>query len=85
VEPARDRVEEFVRRSWHEGNRVVRVFAVAAVLVAVGVSWASFLQTPMYEASAHVLVGWQQGDQWANLGGAARRSKRSSTGNCLPR
>jgi capsular polysaccharide biosynthesis protein len=30
---------------------------VAVVLVAVGVSWASFLQAPTYETSTHVLVG----------------------------
>jgi len=36
---------------------------VAVVLVAVAVSWGSYLQTPTYAASAQVLVGWQQGDQ----------------------
>ena len=62
-----------MRRYWHEGNRVVRVLAVVAVLVAVGVSWASFLQTPMYEASAQLWVDWQHGDQWTNLGGSGEQ------------
>jgi capsular polysaccharide biosynthesis protein len=36
---------------------------VAVVLVAVCVSWASFLQTPTYEASAQVWVAQKQGKQ----------------------
>ncbi len=42
---------------------------VAVVLVAVGVSWASFFQTPTYEASAQVWVDQKQGDQQTNLAG----------------
>jgi capsular polysaccharide biosynthesis protein len=44
-----------------------RAMVVAVVLVAVAVSWASYLQTPTYEASAQVLVGWQQEGQWQTL------------------
>jgi capsular polysaccharide biosynthesis protein len=85
VERLRESIEEFARRYWHEENRVVRMLVVAAVLVAVCVSLASYSQTPKYEASARVLVGRKQGEYWANLGVAARRCKRLSTGNCLPR
>jgi uncharacterized protein involved in exopolysaccharide biosynthesis len=48
-----------------------RAMVVAVVLVAVGVSWASFLQTPTYEASAHVLVAQKQSDQQMELAGQA--------------
>jgi capsular polysaccharide biosynthesis protein len=44
---------------------------VVMVLLAVGVSWAGFLQTPIYKASALVLVGGQQEDQWTNSGGSS--------------
>jgi capsular polysaccharide biosynthesis protein len=43
---------------------------VAVVLVSVGVVAASLLQTPTYEASALVLVGGQQENQWTNSGGS---------------
>jgi hypothetical protein len=33
VEQARERVEDFVRRYWHGGNRVFRVLAVAATVL----------------------------------------------------
>jgi hypothetical protein len=36
---------------------------VAVMLVAVGVSWARFFQTPTYEASAPVMVAQKQGNQ----------------------
>jgi capsular polysaccharide biosynthesis protein len=49
VEP-RERIEDFMRRYG-------RVLAVAVVLVAVSVTWASLMQTPTYEAEAVVLVG----------------------------
>jgi capsular polysaccharide biosynthesis protein len=42
---------------------------VAVVLVAVGVSWAGLMQTPIYEASAQVWVDQKQGDQQTNLAG----------------
>jgi hypothetical protein len=29
VEQGRERIEDFIRRYWHEGNRVFRVLAVA--------------------------------------------------------
>jgi hypothetical protein len=35
VEPIRDRIEDFMRRYWHEGNRVFRVLAVAAAVLMV--------------------------------------------------
>src|SRR5687768_9454437 len=40
---------------------------VAVVLVAVVVSVVSLWQTPTYEASAHVLVGWEQEGPWQTL------------------
>jgi capsular polysaccharide biosynthesis protein len=40
---------------------------VAVVLVAWAVTSASLMQTPTYEASAQVLVGWQQEGQWQTL------------------
>jgi capsular polysaccharide biosynthesis protein len=43
---------------------------MALVLAAMAVTSASLVQTPTYEASAQMLVGWQQGDQWANSGGS---------------
>jgi capsular polysaccharide biosynthesis protein len=46
---------------------VGRAMVVAVMLVAVGVSWASFLQTPTYEASAQVWVDQKQGAQQTNL------------------
>jgi hypothetical protein len=46
-----------------------RAMVVAVMLVAVGVSWASFWQTPTYEASAQVWVDQKQGDQQTNLAG----------------
>ena len=70
MERLRESIEEFARRYWHEENRVVRMLVVAAVLVAVCVSLASYSQTPKYEASARVLVGRKQGEYWANLGGS---------------
>src|SRR5829696_1079933 len=48
---------------------------VAVVLVAVGVSWASFLQTPTYEASAQVWVEQKQGDQETYLTGSGEMIK----------
>jgi len=63
VEPIRERIEDFIRRYWYEGNRVFRVLAVAVVLVAVGVAGASLLQTPKYEASAQMWVEQKQGGQ----------------------
>jgi hypothetical protein len=36
VEPIRDRIDDFIRRYWYEGNRVLRVLAVAvAILLAI--------------------------------------------------
>jgi capsular polysaccharide biosynthesis protein len=43
-----------------EGNQALRAMVLVVVLAAVGVSTASLTQSPTYEASAHVLVGWQQ-------------------------
>ena len=63
MEPIRERIEDFIRRYWYEGNRVFRVLAVAVVLVAVGVAGASLLQTPKYEASAQMWVEQKQGGQ----------------------
>jgi len=63
VEPIRERIEDFIRRYWYEGNRVFRVLAVAVVLVAGGVAGASLLQTPKYEASAQMWVEQKQGGQ----------------------
>jgi uncharacterized protein involved in exopolysaccharide biosynthesis len=59
-----------VRRYGYEANRVLRVLAVAVVLVAVCVTSASLMQTPTYKASALLLVGGQQEDQWINSGGS---------------
>jgi capsular polysaccharide biosynthesis protein len=59
-----------VRRYGYEANRVLRVLAVAVVLGAVCVTSASLMQTPTYEASALLLVGGQQEDQWINSGGS---------------
>jgi len=44
--------------------------AVALVLVAVAVTSASLSSRPTYEASAQVLVGWQQDQWWENSGGS---------------
>ena len=63
MEPIRERIEDFIRRYWYEGNRVFRVLAVAVVLVAGGVAGASLLQTPKYEASAQMWVEQKQGGQ----------------------
>ncbi len=46
---------------------------VAVVIVAWAVTSVSLQQTPTYEASAQMLVGWQQGDQWANSGGSGEQ------------
>jgi capsular polysaccharide biosynthesis protein len=72
VEPYRERIEDFIRRwrSRYEGNRVFRVLVITVVLAALGVSWASYLQTPKYEASAKMWADWKQGEYWANLGGS---------------
>ena len=43
-----------------EGNQALRAMVLVVVFAAVGVSTASLTQSPTYEASAHVLVGWQQ-------------------------
>jgi len=59
-----------VWRYGYEANRVLQVLAVAVVLVAVCVTSASLMQTPTYEASALLLVGGQQEDQWINSGGS---------------
>jgi uncharacterized protein involved in exopolysaccharide biosynthesis len=53
VEPYRERIEDFMRR--------YGLVLVVVVLAAVGVSSASYLQTPTYEASAQVWVGQKQG------------------------
>jgi capsular polysaccharide biosynthesis protein len=45
-----------------------RAMVVAVVLVAVGVAMASLMQTPTYEASVHVLLGWEQKVPWNTLG-----------------
>jgi capsular polysaccharide biosynthesis protein len=49
------------------------VLAVAVVLVAVGVTSAGYLQAPTYEATAQVLVDWQQEGQWTNSGGSGEQ------------
>jgi capsular polysaccharide biosynthesis protein len=46
-----------MRRYGFEADRVSLRLAVAAVLVAWGVTWAGLMQQPTYEASAQVLVG----------------------------
>jgi hypothetical protein len=33
VEPIRERIADFLRRYWHEGNRVLRALAVAAAIL----------------------------------------------------
>jgi capsular polysaccharide biosynthesis protein len=72
VEPYRERIEDFMRRwrSQYEGNRVFRVLVITVVLAALGVTSASLQQAPIYEASALVLLGGQQEDQWPNSGGS---------------
>ena len=62
MEPYRERIEDFLRRwrSRYEGNRVFRVLVITVVIAALGATSASLMQTPTYEASAQVLVGWQQ-------------------------
>ena len=64
MEPSR-KIEEFLRRwrSQYEGNGVFRVLVVTVVLAAYAVTSAGLQQTPTYEASALVWVGWEQGDQ----------------------
>ncbi len=47
---------------------------VAVVLVAVGVSWASFLQTPTYDASAQVWAG-QKGVELSGQAGSGEMRK----------
>lgn len=65
---------DLMRRYGFDADRVSRRLAVAAVLVAWGVTWAGLMQQPTYKASAEVLVGWQQGGgQWANLGGSGEQ------------
>ena len=59
MEPYRERIEDFML---HYGRVLVVV-----VLAAVGVTSAGLLQTPTYEASAHVLVDWEQEGQWQTL------------------
>jgi capsular polysaccharide biosynthesis protein len=59
VEPYRERIEDFMLRY----GRVL----VVVVLAAVGVTSAGLLQTPTYEASAQVLVGWEQEGPWQTL------------------
>jgi capsular polysaccharide biosynthesis protein len=71
VEPIRRGIEGFLRgRYGYEGDQAFRVLAVALVLVAVAVTSASLLQRPTYEASAQVLVDWQQDPWWENSGGS---------------
>jgi capsular polysaccharide biosynthesis protein len=67
VEPYRERIEDFLRRwrSQYEGNRVFRVLVITVAIAAYAVTSASLLQTPTYEASAHMLVG--QKDQQMEL------------------
>jgi capsular polysaccharide biosynthesis protein len=59
VEPYRETIEDFMLRY----GRVL----VVVVLASVGVTSAGLLQTPTYEASAHVLVGWEQEGPWQTL------------------
>jgi non-specific protein-tyrosine kinase len=56
VEPYRERIEDSIRRYG-------LVLAVAVVLAAVAVTWASLMQTPTYKASARVLVGERAPEQ----------------------
>jgi capsular polysaccharide biosynthesis protein len=69
VEPYRERIEDFLRRwrSRYEGDRVFRVLVITVVIAAMGVALASLQQTPTYEASAQVLVDWQQEGPWKTL------------------
>jgi capsular polysaccharide biosynthesis protein len=69
VEPYRERIKDFLRRwrSRYEGNSVFRVLVITVVLAALGVTMASLQQPPTYEASAQVLVGWQQEGPWQTL------------------
>ena len=73
MEPYRERIEDFIRRYGYEGSRVFRVLAVAAVLAAAGVVSGSLQRAPTYEATAHVLLNWQQKDQWTNLAGSGEQ------------
>jgi capsular polysaccharide biosynthesis protein len=59
-----------MRRYGFEADRVSLRLAVAAVLVAWGVTWAGLMQTPSYEASGTLLVGQKQKGPWANFGGS---------------
>jgi capsular polysaccharide biosynthesis protein len=71
VEPIRRGIEGFLRgRYGYERDQTFRVMAVALVLGAVAVTSASLLQRPTYEASAQVLVDWQQDQWWENSGGS---------------
>ena len=69
MEPYRERIKDFLRRwrSRYEGNSVFRVLVITVVLAALGVTMASLQQPPTYEASAQVLVGWQQEGPWQTL------------------
>ena len=70
MQRGRKRVEDFIRRYGYEGNQAFRVLASAVVLVAWGVTWASLMQSPKYEASAQVWVDQEQGDQSTNFSGS---------------
>jgi capsular polysaccharide biosynthesis protein len=46
---------------------------VAVVIVAMAVASAGLMQPPTYEASALLLVDWQQDSQWENSGGSGEQ------------
>jgi capsular polysaccharide biosynthesis protein len=57
-----ERPRDFLRRwrSLYEGDVVFRVLVVTVVLAALGATSASLMQTPTYEVSSQVWVGWEQ-------------------------
>jgi capsular polysaccharide biosynthesis protein len=72
VEPYRERIEDFLRRwrSRYEGDRVFRVLVITVMLAAYAVTSLGLQQTPIYEASARVLVGQKPGDQQTYVSGS---------------
>ena len=63
VEPYRERIEDFMRRYWHEGNRVFRVLVVAAAALLVlllalrGLRTLRVMAVPVL-IGAILVVGW---------------------------
>ena len=70
MKPSHKWIFACMRRYGFEANRVSGGLVLMTVIAAVGVTLASYLRTPEYEASARLWADWKQGEYWTNASGS---------------